>query len=393
MRLGLILSNDWELYGDGSGDFWDIQHRRLSQMLDAADSVGAKITVMAEVGQQWAHQRIAIHEKWAQDVVGAWEGILVETLRRGSDVQLHLHPQWLEARREAGRWILNFENWAFSSLSPEIMTSTLKRAKTYLESLLQPVRAEYRTVLFRAGAFCIEPASEAIKALRKAGLLADTSVTKGLCNPRFYDYRHAPSHVLPWQVGDSSVTQVGDSSEIVEIPILSTAVWDFPLLRRYGSLHYTRFLSPSDKAYLARCNSYMTRQYPQEQRPMTAPRRTPLQRVSRAFQALGRPHRISLDYDSLPAPVFTDCLERLIEDPTLQQLDRDTILPVMALGHSKTIPDVDNFQRMLEQVVRRLGDQIVFWTGQNATEYWSQRLTAAQETGKMGTGDATLLAA
>jgi len=52
MKLALILTNDWELFGDGSGDYFEIQHKPLEELLDTVEDHGAKLTVMAEVGQQ-----------------------------------------------------------------------------------------------------------------------------------------------------------------------------------------------------------------------------------------------------------------------------------------------------------------------------------------------------
>jgi len=76
MKLGLIISNDWELFGDGSGDYFEVQHRPLEALLQTVEDHGAKLTVMAEVAQQWAHQRISPHAPWAREVVEAWESIL-----------------------------------------------------------------------------------------------------------------------------------------------------------------------------------------------------------------------------------------------------------------------------------------------------------------------------
>ncbi|MEX0978505.1 MAG: hypothetical protein WDZ48_06620 [Pirellulales bacterium] len=88
-----------------------------------------------------------------------------------------------------------------------------------------------------------------------------------------------------------------------------------------------------------------------------------------------RAHSVSLDYDALPATVFVDCVERLLDDPELRPVrDSDVIVPVMAIGHTKVIPHVENFRRVLSQLVARLGDRIVFWSGQAAAEYWSARL-------------------
>ena len=81
MKIGLILSNDWELFGDGSGDYFEIQHKPLESLLSTVENHSAKLTVMAEVAQQWAHQKIREQEPWADEVVFAWEAMLKETIR------------------------------------------------------------------------------------------------------------------------------------------------------------------------------------------------------------------------------------------------------------------------------------------------------------------------
>ena len=58
MNLGLIITNDWEVFGDGSGDYFELQHKPLEALLKVVEEYGAKLTVMAEVGQQWAHQTL-----------------------------------------------------------------------------------------------------------------------------------------------------------------------------------------------------------------------------------------------------------------------------------------------------------------------------------------------
>jgi hypothetical protein len=331
---------------------------------------------MAEIGQQWAHRRLAETESWAGEIADAWDAMLVDTLREGSDVQLHLHPQWLGARRSAGKWRLNVQYWALSSLAASQIAAALHEGKRYLESLLRPVRPTYRTVLFRAGAFCIEPARHAIAALGGAGFLADSSLTKWLYDARFYDYRAAPSHVLSWEVDPESVARSGRGTGVVELPILATRVWDSPILRKLGCWHYTRTLAKVDRQYLCQRAAYVAREYPPVQRPIPDARRGLGRVVKRLGGALVRRHAITLDYDALPAPVFVDCVERLLHDRDLRRFaGSDVIVPVVALGHTKVVPHVDNFRCVLSQLVARLGDRVVFWTGQQAAEYWSARLT------------------
>src|SRR5262245_15530206 len=140
-------------------------------LLGAVHERGAKLTLMTEVGQQFAHQKLAERETWAREIVDAWETILREALTAGHDIQLHLHPQWLDAKHEDGTWRLNYTKWAISTLPPEEMESILRNGKAYLERLLKPINADYECIAFRAGAYCIQPSATVSESLRKLNIL------------------------------------------------------------------------------------------------------------------------------------------------------------------------------------------------------------------------------
>lgn len=377
MRLGLILSNDWELFGDGSGDFNELQVRRLQQLLDAAEAWGAKLTVMAEIGQQWAHTAWGATETWARDIADAWESSLIDAIGRGHDVQVHLHPQWLGAEHRDGRWRLDLSKIALPSLSAHELRRVLQRCRNDLEALLQPIRPNYRAVLFRAGLFCIEPAAQPLAALLETGYQADTSVTKGLFDPRRYDFRQTPHAVAPWQTSTQSVTESGTGG-LVELPIAACRLWDFPIARKVLGWHYTRWLTRADRAWRSRRAAWLAERYPAESRAavfQSAPQGRA--RLARLQQAIIREQWVPLDYDELPATVFVDLVERIANDPTIRDRSDDAIVPLMALGHSKSIPDANNLDRILKLLTRRFGDRLHFWTGQDAVEHWRDRLVVA----------------
>jgi len=132
--IAVVLSNDWELYGDGSGDYATLQGRPLAAMLDVLDRAGAKLTVMAEIGQQWAHRELGSSAPWARAVADAWDAAMRETVARGHDVQLHWHPQWLAAVHADGSWRLDMDRWALSRVEPGLRLQMLKRGKADLDS-------------------------------------------------------------------------------------------------------------------------------------------------------------------------------------------------------------------------------------------------------------------
>ena len=49
-KIGLIFTLDYEIHGNGRGDFNSWAYFPTSQMLDIFDFYGAKLTIMAEMG-------------------------------------------------------------------------------------------------------------------------------------------------------------------------------------------------------------------------------------------------------------------------------------------------------------------------------------------------------
>jgi hypothetical protein len=376
MKLGLILSNDWELFGDGSGNYFDVQHQPLKALLQTVEEHGASLTVMAEVAQQWAHQRLATHDNWAREVVDAWEAILQETVQRGSDVQLHLHPQWFHARYEQHAWHVNFDQWAIGDLDPTRIETVLREGKAYLERLLQPVNPDYACIAFRAGAYCIEPSQEVIARLQQAGFLCDSSVTKGLYHPQYYDYRDAYSNVMPWFVSAKSIKYRNHRDRgLLEIPIYSHPSIDLPLFRKFISpwlfyrLCFGVSLSKRELAWLTTKNKMLFKQYPMLQRKTIQRHITSVKWLLSKVVAR---NAVQLDYDSLPAKVFVKCLTDIYESQSTVREHEERILPIMASGHVKAAPNCENMQRILDQIHATLNDKVVYWTLRDAVRYWLQ---------------------
>jgi hypothetical protein len=55
--IHLILSLDYEVFGNGTGDVMRDVVCPTSRLLDTCDRHGAKMTIMFEVGEYWAFER------------------------------------------------------------------------------------------------------------------------------------------------------------------------------------------------------------------------------------------------------------------------------------------------------------------------------------------------
>jgi hypothetical protein len=382
LQLGLIISNDWELFGDGSGDYFDIQHRPLQSLLNVVREQGAKLTVMAEIGQQFAHQRIAERESWAREITQAWEDILQQTVKAGHDVQLHLHPTWLDAEYKDDKWNLNFQKWSISSLKPEEMEKIFRRSKTYLDGLLKPVHSGYDCISFRAGAYSIQPSVVVTKNLLRVGFLCDTSIIPGMYNPPFLDFRNVYSNVLPWFVNSDDIRCKGQGQNgLLEIPLCSYRGIDIPLLRKYVSRSLSELLcfgatmTKDDQKWMMQRRGITEGRYPVTNRPFVANR---LRNGSigeklrwTLVRALGSRRVFTLDYDQLPSAIFIKCVQKIYDSQTLRPLrNKDVIVPLMVIGHVKTMHNCENIRRILDGISKVLNGGIVHWTLTDAVKYW-----------------------
>ena len=222
MASQVILTVDYERWGNGTGDFKEIVYEPTEIMLDSCERVGAKLTIFAELGHYWAMLNSGLSE-FDRDI-NLFESQLQDAILRGHDVQLHLHPQWIGAHYD-GIWQLDFSKWACSELSFEEIFSLLKKGKFDLENLLKPIRNDYVCNVFRAGGWCATPSQSLVKALIGNDFIIDSSVAKGVVlksNVSHVDYSNAYSNVRPWLINEDDINKSSSSGRLIEYPIFSS---------------------------------------------------------------------------------------------------------------------------------------------------------------------------
>lgn len=223
VKIDLIFTLDYEIHGNGSGDFENWAYLPTSQMLDIFDAYGAKLTIMAEMGHYWAMKK---YKEFFSKEINLFELQLKNAVERGHDVQLHFHPQWIDAKFEDGSWHLDFSRKTIERLCYNYDEAYLylKMGKDELQNLLTPVNPQYKCVCFRAGYFQMQPSESIIKAMEDVGFLSDSSVSKGIkANDklRVLDYSSAVSKYRPWKISKHDVCKSDESGKIYEFPILT----------------------------------------------------------------------------------------------------------------------------------------------------------------------------
>jgi hypothetical protein len=319
--LHVLFTLDYEIHGNGEGSPHRLMLEPTGRMLRQFDRHGAKLSVMADVGEILRFRRHA-EETGSDDFA---YGAIVEQLRdavcTGHDVQLHVHPSYFNAELVDGRWQLDYTEYDLAALGPKRIDEIVRTGKAFLEELLRPVDPSYGCLASRSANWSMQPSPDLVGALARNGIRIDTSVFKygrrdGLVK---FDYRDAHSALVPWRVDPADVCRAAPDGEVLE----------FPIYAENRRLH--GFLS-ANRVHRA----LLTRRHPV---PVGSPRNgngaapavSTLARARRAVGVLAGRHAWKLDFNQCSGRQLIAGLER-----ARRRYDRpDRTLPVILIGHSK----------------------------------------------------------
>lgn len=331
--VNIILTLDYEIFGNGGGDPRWCMIEPTRALLDIAGRYRVPVTLMLEMCEYWAFKSQQERGALPPDYTPAlWmEEQAVAAVQAGHDVQLHLHPQWLNAAYDPGTqsWKLDLSRWRISSLPYAELVEVLRRGKHTLEGWLKPHAPNYSCYAFRAGAFCLQPEAQVLKALRAAGFTLDSSAAPGChfhAGLTRYDFRHLPRKAA-WLVQDS-LSREADSG-IMELPIYTRRYSTpervaYSLKRKAAGLH----LAPP------RCCGGFSAEPPG------------------AWLRKFWPAYLRLDFCLMSATELLHAVHEAARAQDRRPSPWDT-LPVVAIGHSKSFGRPGNFEAFVAQALKQ----------------------------------------
>lgn len=240
----VLYSNDYELcLGGNHLPEEEVLIRPTELVLQACEHIGVPLTLFADVASLWRYRELGL-----DDFPNQAETQLQDALRRGHDVQAHLHPHWLATgieRKADGSSHFTFAlrdyllgNWKEGDAAPfqPWATALLGRCRTYLEELLRPVLPDYACTAFRAGGYGLEPrAREFISALLQAGFLIESSVVPGAWQVNTYsqvDFRRLPRRGN-FHLSATTGLEAPATTGLFEIPIPNRPGGRWQIVRSY----------------------------------------------------------------------------------------------------------------------------------------------------------------
>ena len=353
--IHVIITLDYEIFGDGLGDVKKHMIEPTNKLLYICDKYGAKLTIMFEIGEYWAFKNAEENNKLDLDYSPSklMAGQAKNAIERGHDVQLHLHPQWIGANYENGYWNLNLDFWRLPNLPNGLgikedffsITGALYKGKRDLEELLKPINPEYECIAFRAGGWCIQPEKDIIKAMKKVGILADTSVFEGgyVNNRAYYDFRDVVKNYGYWWTKEDNICQRGEKGKnIIEIPIYSLSR---PLISnfKWTMLRVMLRISKEDKKSNNQAKQEKSINY------------------KKILKNLFKNYPLKWDFCKLS---YKDMYKFLTEAVKKECLSNEKLeIPLVMIGHSKDFFNDKNFEKFLNEVDESISKKFVkFYT-------------------------------
>jgi hypothetical protein len=211
-KRNVILTFDYEVFmGRQTGTIENCVIRPVDSVLNILEKYGARAIFFADAA--WL---LFLRENNLKDykTVAEQLGIIC---RSGSSVELHIHPQWLDAYCTNGRPGFNsFDNYRLHSLDNETIISLFTRSAELLKSITGK-----NISCFRAGGWCIEPFLKIRESFEKVNIRYDFSVVPGarVRDGKIYDFDYTSAPTMTFYRFSDSVCSHEPSGSFIEIPL------------------------------------------------------------------------------------------------------------------------------------------------------------------------------
>lgn len=231
MTYKLYFTLDYEIHGNGDGNPFQLLVEPTYRLMDMLEQYGQRVTIMADVAEILCFRRYREMTGSDNFHVAEIEQQLCDAIRRGHDVQLHIHSSYFKAEWNGEHFDQCIEEYNMAALSYERITEMVSQSVKYLEDLLQPIKPDYKVWLFRAANWSMMPTPILYKVLTEFGITHDTSVYKGGCQGGnvCYDYRNAYDNLLSYPASAKDINHYDTNGELIEMPIYTEMrpFWDF----------------------------------------------------------------------------------------------------------------------------------------------------------------------
>jgi hypothetical protein len=167
---------------------------------------------------------------------------LLQLSRQGHDIQLHIHPHWVDSTYDSTGWKINTARYRLHDFSSPQINDIVSSYKAELQLCTeQPIFA------YRAGGWCLQPFDQLREALTNNGIWLDSTLfNQGYSSDptRHFDFKTMPD--LPhWRFSQDPL-KVDSSGKFVELPISAFKTsplffWQLAFHKKFSSKQFKPF--------------------------------------------------------------------------------------------------------------------------------------------------------
>lgn len=229
----IILTIDYELFlGPKTGNVKECMIEPTEKLALIIEKNGSRMTVFWDILHYYQLLQLENqHLELKQDKLLIEKQIL-DLIRRGHDVQLHIHPHWLDAKYEKGIWNFDYKRFKLHTLSNEnnpddinTIIGCVSLSKKLMEHLIRKVKPEYKVNAYRAGGYLIEPFIKIKEALLINEIKIDSSVCPNSINDNeifSFDFRSYPNKAKYYF--ESTPKAIENNGSFLEVPITTVKI-------------------------------------------------------------------------------------------------------------------------------------------------------------------------
>jgi hypothetical protein len=202
----LILTVDYELFfGDDAGTVENCMIRPVKRLMEVLDVYGGQMTVFWDILHFYRLKQLEGEVpdlRFDRELI---EKQIQQLLIRGHDVQMHIHPHWLDARWENKKWRFTYNRFSLHRLwdegdteNVETIMGCITQSRLLMEEVCRVAQPDYKVRVFRAGGYRVEPFERLADALRSNNIKVDASAAFGMKSyePQFpFDFSRLPSYL------------------------------------------------------------------------------------------------------------------------------------------------------------------------------------------------------
>lgn len=347
-KFYILLEDDWELKGNGLGNVAELQYLPSLFLMNLCKKLNIKMTFMVDVAQQL---RFIDYQKNPEVRLQKelWDNTVRLMKQDGFDVQLHLHPQWINASYKSGFFFVN-KDWNIGNYDDAKQKKIIQKSIKYLKDLLNDIEADYTINSFKPGSWGMQPSENLFNNLANNGIKLVVGIKNNLYIPNLgINYKNLEETIYPYYPDFKDITKVSNKrTNITLLPLLNYS----PNL-----INLSKYFLHILKRKLA--NNFFDKSIFKESVPDEIKKLKPLNRTKFSYNLLN-PYETHLKIGNQPF----DYLKKSF-DETIKKLKRLEInnIPILIESHTKDyIGNYNNIEKLLIYIMNNYSEQVEFIT-------------------------------